>query len=613
MQFQVTNSPFNQEQADLLNQLLPTLTETQKVWLSGYLANAQSAGAQAVADAENHTPETNPASQSSLTKETREITLLYGSHTGNGEALTEEMTTRLEDKGFKVTRASMDEFKAKNLKKVQDLLVVTSTHGDGDPPDNAISLYDFLYSKRAPKLEEVRFSVLSLGDSSYEFFCQTGKDFDARLEELGGTRLYPRMDCDLDFEDPAEEWFQGVLNELSDQQAGIDAPSEQPAAEQMSTEQIVYSKKNPFKAEILENLNLNGRGSNKETRHLELDLEGSNLEFEPGDSLGIVPENDPELVNELLTEMSWDPEENVPINKQGDVKPLREALTSIYEITCLTKPLLEKAAELTDNEKLHALLSSEDREELKNYIYGRDLIDFIRDFGLWKITAQNFVRILRKLPVRLYSIASSSKANPDEVHITVGALRYDAHGRGRKGVCSGQCAERSLTGDSLPVFIQRNANFKLPENADTPIIMIGAGTGVAPYRAFLEEREEIGHSGNSWLFFGEQHFVTDFLYQIEWQRWLKDGVLSRMDVAFSRDTEKKIYVQHRMQERSKELYEWLESGATIYVCGDEKFMAKDVHQTFVSILKQEGSLTEAEAEAYLAELRAQKRYQRDVY
>jgi sulfite reductase (NADPH) flavoprotein alpha-component len=604
LHFQVMNSPFDQKQTELLNHLLPTLNETQKIWLSGYL----SVPGVAEAAAATETPSAEEAFSENVLK-TRDITILYGSHTGNCQSLAESFFERLDNEKYNVTLSSLDDFKPKSLKKVEDLLLITSTHGDGDPPDNALSFYDFIQSKRAPELGELRFSVLSLGDSSYEFFCQTGKDFDRRFEELGGTRLYPRVDCDLDFEEPAEEWFEGVMGVLSDAQFTNEAsPSKEEATETSET----YSRTNPFKAEILENINLNGRGSNKETRHLELDLEGSNLVYEPGDSLGIYPENDNALVLQLIEEMNWDRDSQVIVNKQGDVQSLQEALTKTYEITSLTKPLLKKIAELTESAELLHMINAEG-EELKTYIYGRDLIDLVKDYGPWKITAEEFVKVLRKIPVRLYSIASSPKASEEEVHLTIGALRYDAHGRARTGVCSGQCAERSQAGDTLPVFVQRNQNFRLPESSDTPIIMIGAGTGVAPYRAFLQEREEIGAGGETWLFFGEQHFVTDFLYQVEWQKWLKDGVLTRMDVAFSRDTDEKVYVQHRMRERSKELYEWLQKGAHVYVCGDEKYMAKDVHIALVNILEQEGGLSESEAEAYLADLRNAKRYQRDVY
>ncbi|MGE6299790.1 assimilatory sulfite reductase (NADPH) flavoprotein subunit, partial [Guptibacillus hwajinpoensis] len=601
------NSPFDKEQTELLNRLLPTLNETQKIWLSGYLSVPGSS--EAAADTETVAQGVSASEAFSKKEEkTRELTILYGSHTGNCQSLAQSFFERLENEKYNVTLSSLDDFKPKSLKKVEDLLLITSTHGDGDPPDNALSFYDFIQSKRAPELNDLRFAVLSLGDSSYEFFCQTGKDFDKRLEELGATRLYPRVDCDLDFEEGAEEWFEGVTGVLKEDQSTSESTSQTKPGES----NLTYSRTNPFKAEILENVNLNGRGSNKETRHIELDLEGSNLEYEPGDSLGIYPENDTALVLQLIEEMNWKREEQVTVNKKGDVQPLEEALTKTYEITSLTKPLLKKIAELTSSSELKRMVEAEG-EELRTYLYGRDLIDLVKDYGPWNVSAQEFVNVLRKIPVRLYSIASSSKANPDEVHLTIGALRYDAHGRARTGVCSGQCAERSQAGDTLPVFVQRNQNFRLPDHPDTPIIMIGAGTGVAPYRAFLQEREESGASGETWLFFGEQHFVTDFLYQVEWQKWLKDGVLTRMDVAFSRDTEEKVYVQHRMLERSKELYEWLQQGAHVYVCGDEKYMAKDVHIALVHILEQQGDFSESEAEAYLADLRNAKRYQRDVY
>ncbi|MBM7570470.1 assimilatory sulfite reductase (NADPH) flavoprotein subunit [Aquibacillus albus] len=611
MQLQVMNSPFSQEQVELLNRLLPTLTENQKIWLSGYLAVPQPGQSEAAATTLEDAIEAEPTTSANTEVETREVTILFGTDTGNAQALAEEFSQKLEQQQLKVTVSCFDDFKPKALKKVEDLLIVTSTHGDGDPPDNALSFYDFLHSKRAPKLEGVRFSVLALGDSSYEFFCQTGKDFDKRLEELGAERIYPRVDCDLDFEEPAAEWFEAVFDKLgasssSTQASGIDQTA-------VDDDQPSYSRSNPFRAEVLENINLNGRGSNKETRHVELDLEDSNLVFEPGDSLGVYPENDPDLVDELIETMGWNAEESIPINKQGDLYSLREALTSTFEITTLTKPLLEKAAQLTNNEELKSLIQPENKEALTAYIEGRDLIDFVRDFGPWQASATDFINILRKIPVRLYSIASSLKAYEDEVHLTIGTVRYHAHGRDRTGVCSGQCAERIEVGDSLKVFVQKNPNFRLPENPDTPVIMIGPGTGVAPYRAFLQEREEIGAEGDNWLFFGEQHFMTDFLYQTEWQQWLKDGVLSRMDVAFSRDTDEKVYVQHRMLEKSREFYQWLEAGAHVYVCGDEKHMAKDVHATILSILEKEGGMSQEEAEAFLTDMRKQKRYQRDVY
>ncbi len=606
LQLQVMNSPFNQEQAELLNRLLPTLTESQKVWLSGYLAASQSASSVSVQDVPAAEQSTAAVSVQSISKD---VTILFGSQTGNAQRLAESTGKTLKEQGFNVTVASMNDFKPNNLKKVENLLILVSTHGEGEPPDNAISFHEFLHGRRAPKLENLRYSVLSLGDSSYEFFCHTGKEFDQRLEELGGTRLYQRVDCDLDFDEPAAEWVEGVLSGLNEGTGG--GTTATPTSIPQVTE-TTYSRTNPFKAEILENINLNGRGSNKETRHLELSLEGSGITFEPGDSLGVYPENDPALVDMLLDEMKWNSEEKVTVNKQGEVT-LKEALTSHFEITVLTKPLVEKAATLSGNDELKKLISAGNENKLKEYIDGRDLLDLIRDFGPWNTSVQEFVSILRKMPARLYSISSSLTANPEEVHLTIGAVRYDAHGRERKGVCSILCAERLQPGDSLPVYIQHNQNFKLPADPDTQIIMVGPGTGVAPFRSFMQEREEVGSEGKSWMFFGDQHFVTDFLYQTEWQKWLKDGVLTRMDVAFSRDTDEKVYVQHRMLEQSKDIFQWLQDGAVVYICGDEKHMARDVHNTLIEIIEKEGNLSREKATEYLAVMQQNKRYQRDVY
>ncbi len=607
LQLQVVNSPFNQEQTELLNRLLPTLTESQKIWLNGYL----SASSTVVATAGEPSLTTEITEQKTANPITKDITILFGSQTGNAQNLAKNHGNRLKELGFNVTVQSMSDFKANNLKKIQNLLIIVSTHGEGDPPDTAIAFHEFLHGKRAPKLEDFHYSVLALGDSSYEFFCETGKQFDERLEELGGTRLYPRVDCDLDYDEPASEWFAGVVS-------GLNLQSESTVSNAISTipssiQDSGYSRSNPYYAEVLDIINLNGRGSNKETLHVELSIEDSGITFKPGDSLGIFPNNDPELVDLLINKLGFSKTESVTINKQGEVLAFREALLTYYEITVLTKPLLQKFSELAANKSLDELLAKGNEDKLKAYLNGRDLLDLIQDFGPLEINAQTFVSLLRKLPTRLYSIASSYQANPDEVHLTIGAVRYHANGRDRNGVCSVQLAERIQPGDKLPIYIQNNENFKLPDSPDTPIIMVGPGTGVAPFRSFLQEREEIGANGKSWLFFGDQHFVTDFLYQTEWQNWLKDGVLTKMNIAFSRDKAEKVYVQHRMLEHSKELFEWLEEGAVLYICGDEKHMAHDVHQTLLAIIQKEGQMSLEQAEEYVAAMTQNKRYQRDVY
>lgn len=613
----VTNSPFTEGQATQINELLQTLTPEQKVWLSGYLvanqqltsgtSDTQGSQIEAVSkDTETMLQQNEPTIQ----PEKRAITLLYGSETGNAQGLAEIFEERLSNIGHNVTLKAMDEFKPKNLKNVEDLFIITSTQGEGDPPDNAAELHEFIHGRKAPKLEGVRFSVLALGDQTYEFFCQTGKDFDKKLEELGAERLYERVDCDVDYEEDAEKWMANVINTIDSAPEGTQ--SEQVVSESIkSAKEKKYSKANPYQAEVLENINLNGRGSNKETRHIEFLLDNFGEEYEVGDCLVVLPQNDPALVELLMSKLGWDPGDQIEISEDGDTISLEEALTSYFEITKLTRPLLQNAAAYFDNEALEDKV--QDSEWIQNYIEGRDFIDLLNDFPPEELEPEDLYQILRKLPPREYSISSSYQSLPDEVHITVGAVRYNTHGRDRSGVCSVQFAERIQPGDTVPIYLKRNPNFKFPKDGDTPIIMIGPGTGIAPFRAHMQEREEYGYKGNTWLFFGDQHFTTDFLYQTEWQEWLKDGVLEKMNVAFSRDTDQKVYVQHRIAEHSKEFNEWLEKGASIYICGDEKNMAKDVHQAIRNVLVKEQNLTEEDAESYLKQMKKDKRYQRDVY
>ncbi|PID05186.1 sulfite reductase [NADPH] flavoprotein alpha-component [Sporosarcina sp. P31] len=604
MALQVSNSPFSEEQVELLNRLLPNITETQQSWLSGYLTAICSASVPSggVAVLERPAIEVPTA--------VKEITILYGSQTGNGQGIAEQAAAKLKEKSFDVTIQSMNDFKPNNLKKIENLLLVISTHGEGDPPDTALPFFEFLHGKRAPKLDHLHYSVLALGDSSYEFFCKTGADFDQKLSDLGAVSLAPRVDCDLDYDEPAAQWLAAVEVSLEIQTGGQSAAA---SVEIETTSSTQYSRTNPFKAEVLENINLNGRGSNKETRHVEISLEGSGLTYEPGDSVGIFPTNNPDLIDEIIQLGNWNAEETVEINSQGERRALRIALLNHLEITVVTKPLLEKLSNYSESEELKRIIKKEHAEELRAYVDGRDLLDALKDFGPVEASEQQLVGILRKLPARLYSIASSLEANPEEVHLTIGVVRYEAHGRDRQGVCSIQCAENLEPGETLPIYIHKNDNFRLPANSETPIIMIGPGTGIAPFRSFIEERSETGAEGKSWLFFGDQHYVTDFYYQTEWQNYVKDGALTRLDVAFSRDTDEKVYVQHRMKQASQELYQWIEEGAVIYVCGDEQNMAKDVHATLLEILQQEGGKSLEEAEAFITQLVQEKRYQRDVY
>jgi len=647
---EVNASPFGPEQVDLLNRLLPTLTSDQMVWLSGYMAGWR--GRAAVVN-EGALPaplvETAQAARSgkSALSQAREVLVLFGSQTGNAKRLAGELTRRLRDRGFAVTLCCMGDFRTANLKKARHLFVLVSTHGEGDPPDKAKLLVEYLRSKRASRLDGLQYSVLALGDLSYQQFCQTGKEFDKRLEELGARRLYPRADCDVDFEERAGDWMEGAIAALSQSgetltagpgAAGSAAPSGSACACNATTTHgsgvgaaapsllalspfsatatvpsaaaPAYSRSRPFPAEVLENLNLNGRGSDKETRHVQISLEGSGLEHEPGDALGIYPQNHPALVDALIATMGWSTDEAVMAGKQE--WPLREALLKHYEVTVLTRPLLEQASAFS-RDGLASLVHESPPEKLQSYVRGRDLLDLVRDFSLDRVPARDFVGLLRKMPPRLYSIASSHRARPDEADLVIAAVRYQAHQRARHGTCSVYCAERLNVGDALPVFVQSNSNFRMPADPDTPLIMVGAGTGVAPFRAFLEDREESGASGKTWLVFGDRRFRTDFLYQVDWLRWLKLGILTRMDVAFSRDTDQKVYVQHRMLQHSREIFAWLEEGASFYVCGDASRMAPDVHAALEGIVRREGAMGPDEAQAYVARLEQQGRYQRDVY
>jgi sulfite reductase (NADPH) flavoprotein alpha-component len=615
------NSPFNAEQAQQLSRLIPTLTDEQLIWLGGYLAGVRSRPAQQPAGAATFAATAQPAGGGAPAAASGTgVTVLFASQTGNAMRLAGELSQRLEHAGLSVTLSCMSEYRTSALKKTRCLLIVASTHGEGEPPDKARLFHEFLHGKRAPRLEGLRYSVLALGDLSYKQFCQIGKDFDRQLEALGAQRLHARVDCDVDYREAAEAWMLAVWQVLAGEvstasasgaQAGGAMPSLSAPSRTFAPRSVdAYSREHPFHAEVLESFTLNGRGSDKETRFMKLSLEPSGLSFEPGDSLGIFPQNHPSLVDDFIAEMRWNADELVPAGKEE--MPLREALLKRYEITRLTRPLLQQAAEFS-RDGLHELVHRRSDDELDAYVAGRDLIDLARDFSLVGIPPRDFVRSLRRIPARLYSISSSYQATPGEVDLTISVLRYHAHKRDRLGACSSYCAERVRLGDRVPVYVSANPNFRMPTDPGVPIIMVGAGTGVAPFRAFLEQREEAGAASRAWLFFGDRRFRTDFLYQLDWLRWRKQGVLTRMDVAFSRDASAKVYVQHRMLQRSREIYAWLQEGACFYVCGDEKRMAPDVHAALTAIVRQEGGMSDEQAKDYLDVLRQQNRYQRDVY
>lgn len=601
-QIDPTNSPFSSEQTALLNALIPTMQVAQAHWLSGFLTAWTL-----------HRTESVVSTPTSIPVVVREVTVLYASQTGNSERVAMEFARRLDARSCTVTTASMRDFKPNQLKKVRHLFIITSTHGEGEPPDNGKSFYDFLHSARAPRLEGLSFGVLALGDTSYALFCQTGIDFDQRLEVLGATRLLPRVDCDVDYEEQASAWMDEAI-------AAFIGPAPAPSVLAVHTpnreahhETSTYSRTAPFIATVLENTNLNGRGSDRETRHLVLSLEHSQLTYAPGDCIGLFPKNDPHLVQTLLATLGWTGDEYVPLPKSQQQVSLEQALLQHYEVTVVSKSLMTQLVAYSQHPQLHNLLQPGNESLLKAYIQGIDLLDVMTDFAPWTCNPTELVGTLRKLPPRLYSISSSQRTNPDEVHVTIRAVRYMVRERMRHGVCSVHCAERLREGDTIPLYVHTNSNFALPESDDTPIIMVGPGTGVAPFRAFMEERAERRATGKSWLFFGDRRFATDFLYQVEWQRWLKEGVLTKLDVAFSRDTAEKVYVQHRMLQHAQTLYAWLKEGAVFYVCGDATHMAHDVHQALLTIISQQGNVSVAQAQAYVEEMAQQRRYQRDVY
>lgn len=590
-------TPFSDQQYQQLQQLLAGWNQQQIAWVGGFFSGlAVQSGGVAVAAAPVGSPE---------------ITILVGSQTGNSEKLAKLTHERATARGLRSVVKKMGDYKTNQLKSEKNVLVIVSTHGEGEPPDNTREMHEFIFSKRAPQLKETHFSVLALGDSSYEHFCQTGVDFDKRFEELGAVRLHPRVDCDVDYDDKADAWIEAVLTELAGRVGSASTTTVTVSTTTAAPATPVYSRRNPFPSTKLADIVLNGRGSSKEVHHIELSLAESGLTYEPGDSLGVYPTNDPKVWGELLSALHLSGENLVTLD--GKKATMHEAFAHQLEVTLITRPVIQKYAALAKSKKLDALLAEENKKDLAEYLYGRELIDLVTEFPVPGLMPQQFVDCLRKLPPRLYSIASSLRQHPDEVHLTVAAVRYESHGRARKGVCSTYLADRIGEDVKIPVYIDGNSNFKLPSDPSRSIIMIGPGTGVAPFRAFMEEREAIGATGKNWLFFGDQHFTTDFLYQAEWLKYHKSGLLNKLSVAFSRDQVQKIYVQHRMAEQSREFYEWLQDGATVYVCGDEKRMAHDVHDAIINVVANEGALSREHAEEYVKLLQKEKRYQRDVY
>ena len=585
-------------------------TPSQRAWLNGFLAGMFC-----------QTTATAGASQP-IAAARPKLNVLFGSQSGNAESIAKRLVKEAKKQGYDATIASLEKASPAALAQERCALIVTSTWGEGDPPDNAARFWEQLKAENDLKLSSLNYSVLALGDTNYQHFCGFGKTLDSRLEALGAKRIFDRVDCNVDFEEGAARWQTGVFEALKniDQSAGVSqlngsGNGAAPRLEPASTEEKLagYSRKNPFSARLLVNRKLTGEGSEKDTRHYEISLEGSGLTYDAGDALGIVPTNSPELVDEILKTLHFDGEEEVS-STEGEKMPIRLALLREYQVRVPHREFLNAMAEQdAADQYLKELINSEVRTELDKFLWGREMIDFLVESPGVKFAPEEFVSLLKKLQPRLYSIASSLKAHPEQVHLTVDTVRYETHGRNRKGVCSNLLAERAGKHTPVPVFIQVSKHFRVPENGEVPIIMVGPGTGIAPFRAFLEERRATGAKGGNWLFFGAQKSSCDFFYKEELEGYQGDGVLTRFDTAFSRDQNYKIYVQTRMMENAKELWSWLEQGAHFYVCGDASRMAKDVDKALHEIVKIAGDRSEEAAGEYIQKLKAEKRYQRDVY
>lgn len=590
--------PLSPEQLARLQAAVGEFSPTQMAWLSGYfwgMVNQQPGAVVAPA----------VAAPAAIT-----ITLISASQTGNARRIAEQLRDDLLAAKLNVNLVNAVDYKFKQIAQERLLVIVASTQGEGEPAEEAVALHKFLFSKKAPKLPETAFAVFGLGDTSYEHFCQAGKDFDNKLAELGAQRLLERVDADVEYQESAQLWRQQIVAALQAR-----APAQSAAAVAVTQSGVVdeitsspYSKAAPLTAQLSVQQKVTGRNSEKDVRHIEIDLGDSGLRYQPGDALGVWFDNDPALVEELLALLWLKGDEQVSIDGQNI--SLSQALRSQLELTQNTTLIVDKYAALSRDEKLIALLA--DKPALQHYAKNTPIVDMVRQAPS-DLNADQLVALLRPLTPRLYSIASSQAETENEVHITVGVVRYDIDGRPRTGGASGYLADRLEVDGDIRIFIEHNDNFRLPANPETPVIMIGPGTGIAPFRAFMQQREADGATGKNWLLFGNPHFTEDFLYQVEWQRYVKDGLLTRIDLAWSRDQAHKIYVQDKLREQGAELWDWIQQGAHIYVCGDANRMAKDVEQVLLDVVGLHGAMDAEQADEYLSELRLARRYQRDVY
>ncbi|AIN47130.1 NADPH-dependent assimilatory sulfite reductase flavoprotein subunit [Candidatus Palibaumannia cicadellinicola] len=586
-------SPLSAEQLDRLQAASSDLSSLQLAWVSGYFWRRVSDDPQVDAVV------------------SQVITVLSASQTGNARRLAEQLYEDLRAAKLGVVLINAGDYKFKQISQEKLLLIVTSTQGDGDPPEEAVALYKYLFSNKAPALPDTKFAVFGLGDSSYTHFAKIGKDFDSRLAELGAQRLYDRIDADVEYQEYADAWRSEIVRCLQTQMGATNPEQHLPIiGNPIEVQSHLYTKEAPFTASLVVNQKITSRSSQKDVRHLEIDLVGSGLRYQPGDALGVWYENDPALINELLELLGLKGDELVQVKGKSLRLSLSETLQKYYEITQNTPEMIKGYADIARDKDLLALV--DDKQQLKEFALSTPFIDMIRGAPT-VLRPEELLKLLRPLMPRLYSIASSQAEVSDEVHLTVSVVRYEIDGRMRTGGASGYLAYRLKETDPVRVFIEHNDNFRLPGDLNTSIIMIGSGTGIAPFRAFMQQREAECAQGKNWLFFGNQHLTEDFLYQVEWQRYVKNGLLNQIDVAWSQDQTEKIYVQDRIWENGTEVWHWIQQGAHIYVCGNANRMARDVEQVLVKLVAKHGRMDSEQADEFLSELRMARRYQRDTY
>lgn len=570
----------------------------QKYWLAGFLAGLHSR-LLVLEDKQQ------PAAGSSAAA-TTQLHILYGSQTGNAEALAQSAAKSARAKGLVPVVQALGDVDLDVFATMRHVLIVTSTYGEGEMPDNAQLFWDAISASTAPRLEQMHFAVLAIGDTGYDGFCQAGKFLDMRLEQLGAKRVVDRIDCDIDYEEPSNEWINSTMPQFASS-----AGSSGTVLESAPEAPVIpgSNKSNPYAAALITNKRLSSEQSAKDIRHVEFDLTDSGLKYEAGDALGVIPVNEPSLVSLLLTQLNADYQTPVP----GFDRSLGDLLTYQFEISEPSRKLIEWVGQNTTNQELRHVLQHDDKDALGVWLWGKDTLDLLQLELTRSLSVPEFVALLRPLQHRAYSISSSSKAHPNQVHLTIASVRYHSGGRNRSGVCSTYLAERVRRGEKPAIFISPNKAFRVPANGNASLIMVGPGTGIAPFRAFLQERQVTGAQGKNWLFFGDQHQEHDFIYREELTAWQESGLLTRLDLAFSRDQDKKIYVQNRMLEQGAELYAWLQEGGHFYVCGDASRMAKDVDSALYEIVRQFGGLSSERAADYIDQLKKEKRYLRDVY